>query len=123
VFGADPVFGLGSRRALEGSLSRGAVIACPAVWAEIVPYFDSAQAAADAMAAAEVSFSAFDEGGSLRAGSAWREYRRSGGSRERVIADFLIGAHAGVFADRLLTRDRGFYRRYFRELDVLDPTR
>lgn len=75
------------------------------------------------MVAAEVSFAAFDERGSLRAGSAWHEYRRSGGSRERVIADFLIGAHAGQFADRLLTRDRGFYRRYFSELEVLDPTR
>jgi predicted nucleic acid-binding protein len=42
--------------------------------------------------------------------------------RERVIADFLVAAHASVHADRLLTRDRGFYRSRFRTLRILDPS-
>ena len=43
-------------------------------------------------------------------------YRRSGGPRERIISDFLIGAHAAAEADTFLTRDRGFYAKYFPEL-------
>lgn len=53
----------------------------------------------------------------------WREYRRRGGKRNRILADFLIGAHAQEQAVRLLSRDRGFYRELFPALDVVDPTR
>jgi hypothetical protein len=57
----------------------------------------------------------------LAAGRAWQAYRKAGGSRERVIADFLIGTHAAAHSDRLLTRDRGFYRSYFAQLPIVDP--
>lgn len=49
----------------------------------------------------------------------WREYRASGGKRTRLIADFLIGAHAQVRGGPLLTHDRGFFRRYFTDLQIL----
>jgi predicted nucleic acid-binding protein len=57
-----------------------------------------------------------------RAGDAWRAHRGGGGTRDRVIADFLVGAHAAEQADRLLTRDRGFHRAAFSTLLILDPT-
>ena len=69
-----------------------------------------------------IALSALDIHAALLAGDSFRGYRRRGGRRERVIADFLIGAHAVAQADQLLTRDRGFYRAYFESLVIIDPS-
>jgi predicted nucleic acid-binding protein len=122
VFGADETFGPRSRSALEQSLGDGALVVSDAVWAETVAAFPDHEAATDAFARLGVGYSAPTHEAATRAGTAWRSYRAAGGPRTRVVADFVIGAHALVQADRLLTRDRGFYRRYFTELTVLDPT-
>ena len=43
---------------------------------------------------------------------------RPGGPRTRILADFLIGAHAIATAETFLSRDHGFYSTYFPELQV-----
>jgi predicted nucleic acid-binding protein len=121
VFGADPKFGPSSAAALRSCLSEGRVIACEVVWAETGACFPGAAEADAALRGLRIDFSALDTPAALAAGTSWRAYRKAGGSRERVIADFLIGAHALSHADRLLTRDRGFYRRYFKKLSIVDP--
>jgi predicted nucleic acid-binding protein len=121
IFGADAEFGARSADAVRACLAEGRVVACEVVWAETGASFPASDDATAAFANLRVDFSALDAEISLAAGASWRTYREAGGSRERVIADFLIGAHARARADRLLTRDRGFYRRYFGELAILDP--
>lgn len=123
IFGADSEFGARSAAGLQACLQDGKVIACDVVWAETASVFPSADGARDALARLGVEFEPTGMEAALGASDAWRAYRRGEGRRERVAADFLIGAHALKHADRLLTRDRGFYRRYFGGLKVLDPTR
>lgn len=122
VFSADPRFGADSAAALRRCIAEGSVIGCAVVWAETGAAFSDASAAEQALTRLRVDFSALDQSAALSAGNAWQAYRKAGGKRERVIADFLIGAHALANAERLLTRDRGFYRRYFKGLAIIDPS-
>jgi predicted nucleic acid-binding protein len=122
VLGSNAEFGPASSRALRRCLGEGALLACEVVWTETVAHFNSNQAALATLARLRVEFSALELTSATTAGEAWRAYRRAGGSRQRTAPDFLIGAHARHQADRLLTRDRGFYRGYFAALEILDPT-
>lgn len=122
VFGADPTYGARSADALRRCIDEGGVIACDVVYAETGASFPNPTTAQNALSRLRIDFSPLDASASLATGTAWKRYRRAGGARTRMIADFLIGAHASANADRLLTRDRGFYRRYFEDLPVLDPS-
>lgn len=122
VYGADPQFGPRSKVAVRRCLAEGRLVACEVVWAEVASSFPSERAAADALNRLGVELLPMGSDAAIAAGSAFRAYRARGGKRQRVVADFLIGAHAWIHADQLLTRDRGFYRSYFRKLRVLDPS-
>ena len=122
VFAGDPVFSARSLAALRECLADGPLVACEAVWAELYAAFETAAAADRALDAIPVALNPLGRAAAAAAGAAWRAYRRAGGSRERVIADFLVGAHAAHQADRLLTRDRGFHRLAFAGLEIVDPS-
>jgi predicted nucleic acid-binding protein len=122
VFTADPTFGLASRDSLGACLAGGTVLVSAVVWAETSAFFPEPGTAEAALTTLGAEFSPLEKPSAGLAGQAWRGYHTRGGSRQRVVADFLIGAHASLQADRLLTRDRGFYRRYFPDLTVVEPT-
>ena len=121
IFQPDPTFGPRSRDALKGALAEGEVVACEIVWAEVSATFGDTAAAEDAMRRLGVRFGGVELATASAAGAAWRSYRLTGGARDRLVADFLVGAHASRQAERLLTRDRGFYRSYFKRLTIIDP--
>ena len=119
ILADDPQHRSRSLTALIEARQAGALIVCPIVWAEIRGFFKEPERMHTSFADAEIQFDPFDRECAEVAGQHWFEYRRGGGSRTRLIADFLIGAHAQVRGGRLLTRDRGFFRRYFSKLQVL----
>lgn len=121
VFTADPRFGLSSRTAIRQCLAEGSLVACDVVWAEVAAAFDDVVAAANALDGLEVLFDGVGRDTALAAGLAWRRNRAKGGISRRIVPDLIIGAHAVARAERLLARDRGFYRSSFAELTIFDP--
>jgi predicted nucleic acid-binding protein len=121
ILGGDQKFGPLSAAALRRCIADGAVVACEVVWAETATFFGKEGQYLKTMETLGIAFDPINQGAAIKAGSAWRHYCKNGGKRLRVAADFLIGAHAASECNRLLTRDRGFYRSYFKGLKVLDP--
>ncbi len=115
-FRDDPIHGHQATEWLGIARARGSVIICPVVYGELVPNFISKAELDAALANLEVRLSPIDDAIAYEAGLHWQQYRQAGGTRARLLPDFLIGAHAIVSADSFLTRDEGFYRSYFPEL-------
>ena len=99
----------------------GKLILCPIVWGELRPFFSSQDKMTATIEKMSLGFDDFGKEAAARAGELWQRYRKTKGSRLRILGDFMIGAHAQLKADRLLTRDRGFYRDYFRGLKIIEP--
>ena len=119
IFLADPSHGPLSLEWLQEARKQGAIVICNVVYAELVHGFESRAALDATLDRLELTVSPIDNNAAYEAGLRWSRYRRAGGSRNRILADFLIGAHALLAAHLFLTRDDGFYQTYFPNLNRL----
>lgn len=105
---------------LRQSLGSGRVVVCDAALAQLCA---SLRDGADALAAIEemgVHFNAVEAKSAVRAGEMHRRHRQRSGE-VRPIADFLVGAHALLQCDGLITFDTAFHRDYFKGLKLIVP--
>ncbi len=110
-----------AQTALEAALAHGGLCVCAVVVAELGRYFSDEQDLRDFLEACQIDHAPLSLDAALEAARIMRAYARNQGPRERVAPDFLIGAHAMVQANALLTCDAGFFRNYFTSLNVIAP--
>lgn len=104
----------------EIGASEGLVM-CEVAVAESAPLFDSLAEMRRDFQILGIRFDPILPETAFRAGEIFRRYRAMGGPRQRLVADFLIGAHALHQTDGLLTLDRGFQRSLFAGLNLRSP--
>lgn len=120
VFTDDPQFFDWSQGQLISAAERGAIVLNSVVLAEISPRFPRLEELRSVLP----SIAAIEEipiEAAFLAGHAHAEYRRSGGTRQAILPDFLIGAHAAVTGRPLLTRDPRRVARYIPGAELITP--
>jgi predicted nucleic acid-binding protein len=105
-----------SAKALEEATAEGSLVVCDLVYAELCAHFPGRRQCDKFLEENGIRAEALGRDASFLASRIWRKYRLQGGKRHRILADFLIGAHANMQASGLLTRDTGFYREMFPSL-------
>jgi predicted nucleic acid-binding protein len=109
-----------ARRALEEVSSREALVMCGVVYAELIGAPGRTEAFVDRFCEEagiavewELEERIWRRAGVAFQGYATRRKKQSGAEPRRLLADFLIGAHALENGYKLLTLDGGMYRRAF----------
>ncbi len=116
-----PVWSEWSRKWFACCGEEGMMIVNPVVLAETSARFERFSDVLGMLNGTGLTFEAIPMEAAHLAGRAHFEYRRNGGRSDRVLPDFLIGAHASAKGYRILSRDQTRYRTYFPDIDIIAP--
>jgi predicted nucleic acid-binding protein len=120
----DPELNAAAQQALDSAQARGALVVCGAVYAELLALPGRTESMLDqffAATAIRIDWEPSEQVWRV-AGRAFQNYvtrRNKESLPRRILADFLIGAHAFVNRYRLMTLDQRLYRTAFARLDIV----
>ena len=126
LWDVDDTLNGAAQQALDRASAHGNLVVCAPVFAELLAFPQRTESFLEAFFREtsisvdwSLSKSVWKSAG--RAFGAYAARRRRGGESgpRRVLADFLIGAHAAQNGHRLLTLDQGIYRAAFPKLKLV----
>ncbi len=110
-----------AQHAMLAAKKAGAVIISVIAYAEVAAQFPSKARADEFFRLLSCKVQQLEEEAAFVGGKFFDEYKQRGGKRTRILADFLIAAHAQLNADRILTRDNRFFSGNFPKLKAVLP--
>jgi len=119
VIGADEKFGPLSRQTLLECAENGILVINPLIFSEVGAWIESLEELDSLLPEDLFRRDPLPWEAAFLAGKAFAEYKKAGGPKKRMLADFLIGAHAAVEEFGLITRDSGI-EKYF-QIHVINP--
>lgn len=117
----DPTWADWSVRQLRAQSQVHELLINPVIYAELSLAFESVEALDVAIDGMRLELRDLPRPALFLAGKAFVKYRRAGGGKSNVLADFFIGAHAAVLGCGILTRDVRRYRGYFPSVTLIAP--
>lgn len=117
----DPNWLNWSRSQLESARKRGSVVINQVIFAEFSIRYATLDEVESVLPENEFRRESLPFEAAFAAARAFSIYRRRGGGKDRVLPDFLIGAHAAIRGYPILTRDPAGYRTYFPGVDLITP--
>ncbi len=117
----DPAWADWSVRQLRAQAQVHELFINPVIYAELSLAFDSVEALDSEIENMGLQVYELPRPALFLAGRALVKYRRRGGFRTNVLADFFIGAHAAVLNCGILTRDGRRYRTYYPRITLVEP--
>ena len=131
-----------SKALLDECAGKGQLIICEIVYSELASQFFSERDLKAFLSDTGIRLIHSGEKSLYMAGERWKEYTKNKKQtlqcpqcgkqitasctachfsftfRQRILGDFIIGAHALLHAETLISRDRGFYKTYFKDLKI-----
>lgn len=121
VFEDDPLWADWSVRQLRAQAQVHQLLINPVIYSELSLTFASVKELDYAIEGVGLKIEEMPRAALFLAGRAFLKYRRAGGTRTSVLADFFTGAQASVLGCGILTRDEGRYRSYFPRVSLVTP--
>lgn len=94
----------------------------PIIYSELSLTFSSIEELDATLEAMELPMLEMPKTALFLASKAFLQYRQRGGTKNNVLGDFFIGAHAAVSRIPVLTRDTRRYVTYFPTVKLVSPT-
>jgi predicted nucleic acid-binding protein len=121
VLGNDIEWAAWSQESLDSATATDTLAINPIIYSELSIAFARIEELESVIREGSLTVEPIPREAIFLAGKVFLKYRQSRGTKQNVLPDFFIGAHAAVMQWPILTRDVRRYRTYFPTVRLITP--